>query len=315
MRELPHSFWEALRIAKNILSSNAELVAQNRVDPEAEQLVLAAYRTSTGEQLSRIEFFSRIQDRFPESAAERLLILAGSRAEGRPLQHLTGFQVFLDHEYEVGPEVLIPRPETEVLLIAAVAELASKQITPKLGLEIGLGSGILSIELLARYPELFMVATEYSQTAYDRAQKNAEKILGTGLSGVQRLSAVRVEDSLQVWEPFQKILPSAETRADFLISNPPYLTQGDSIDEDVLKFEPHEALFSPTQDPLFFYRAIADKAGAFIKEEGYVFAEMPHERASEIVALFPTPLWNVEILPDLNQRDRVLIARLKGKNG
>src|SRR6185437_10460396 len=137
-RELPHSFSEALRVCKEILSANHDLVIRGSLDSEAEQLVIGAHRSAGGEFLSRSDLYSRLQDAYSAAAGERLLILAGQRAEATPLQHVLGYQVFLDHEYEVDSSTLIPRPETEVLVTEAIGELKF----PRLGLEIGLGSGI-----------------------------------------------------------------------------------------------------------------------------------------------------------------------------
>lgn len=306
-RELPHSFGLALKVAKEILSTNSDLVAQNLVDTEAEQLVLASYREATGNRLSRIDFYSKLQDPFPPEAGKRTLILAGSRAEGKLLQHLTGFQTFLEHDYEVGPDVLIPRPETEVLLTSVVIELLSQPSPPQIGLEIGIGSGVLSIELLCQFPQLKMFASELSQPAMERAKKNALRILGQGAQGEGRLTISKVSDPLEVWDPFESELRQP---ADFVITNPPYLTQQDEIQSQVLAYEPAQALFAPAQDPLYFYRVIAQRAQIYLKPRGFVFAELPHERSLDILGLFVSLGWDARSLPDLNRRDRVLIAQL-----
>src|ERR1700678_3795031 len=111
-RELPQSFLDALKLAASILARNPTLVQRRLVDTEAEQIVMIAYRRATGKTLSRVDLFMKRDDRFPEEAGESVIVLASLREEGRLLQHLSGFQTFLNHEYEVGPDVLIPRPET-----------------------------------------------------------------------------------------------------------------------------------------------------------------------------------------------------------
>jgi release factor glutamine methyltransferase len=308
LRARPHSFQEALSVAREILGASPELVARGTIPTEAEQLVEAAYRKATGKRLSRLDLFARAADRFPDAAGDHLLILAGTRAEGRPLQHLTGVQVFLNHEYEVGPDVLVPRPETEVLVQQALQDLKSLNDPPVLGLEIGTGSGIISIELLSELPSLRMIASELTAEAEQRARINATRILGVGVS---RFQIVRANQPLEVWQPFEGALQNQ--RADFIISNPPYLALTDAIDDEVIRHEPSTALFAPQSDLVYFYRAVASGAHQFLRSGGLVFMEIAHERAEETRKVFDASGWNVRILPDLTQRDRVLVATLRGK--
>src|SRR5688572_19221491 len=144
-QERPHSFAEALKAAKRILSANHDLVKRGTVETEAEQIVLHAFRMESGKHLTRMELYSRVNDRFPELAGEQVLILSSARATGKLLQHLTGRQVFLDHEYEVSSDVLIPRPETE-LLVATILESFASTRGPLRGIEVGVGSGAISVE-------------------------------------------------------------------------------------------------------------------------------------------------------------------------
>jgi release factor glutamine methyltransferase len=307
-RDRPHSFKDALRVAQEILGMSAELVAKGSIEAESELLVLAAYRPEIGRSLTRLELFSRINDRLPDAAGDRLLILAGARAQGKPLQHLTGVQIFLDHEYEVGPDVLVPRPETEVLADHARAYLRALPHPPSLGLEIGLGSGVLSVELLSALPSLKMVSSELTDVASLRAQSNARRILGSERANDLRI--VRPKESLEVWEPFERAnLGGAAARADFLISNPPYLAPSDPIEAEVAQHEPSAALYAPQSDPLYFYREIALRGQRFLRPGARVFLEIAVERAAETLRVFVENTWKEAVLlPDLTGRDRVLIA-------
>ncbi len=296
--EPPHGFAEALRLARRLLSANTDLVRKGVVDTEAEQLVIAAFRRAGGKELTRAELYLRAGDLYPGAAGEQLIIYAAARAEGRLLQHLIGTQRFLEHEYEVGPDVLVPRPETELLAALAMEKLRE----PKVGLEIGLGSGVLSIELLARFPALEMIATELSRPAIDRARTNAQRLLGRTAS---RLRVLEAGSPLEVCEPF---LRAGAHGAQFLISNPPYLASHAETDAEVLAHEPHEALFAPKEDSLHFYRKIAIDAPKLLAPGAQVFLELPHERAGEIRTLFED--WNDPVLlRDLTGRERMLTAR------
>lgn len=296
-------------MSREILSSSHELIAKGSIDAEAEQLVIAAYRMAKGKVLSRMELYTRAQDRFPEDAGDRLLRLAGSRAEGKSLQHLTGTQFFLNHEYEVGPDVLVPRPETEFLVSRALEVLRRQPVPPVLGLEVGLGSGAISVELLSELPTLRMIASELTPQAEARAQSNAQRILG---SEKNRLRIVRAGSALEVMQPFVQVL--GELRAEFIISNPPYLTSTDDIEEEVRKNEPHTALFAPESDPLHFYREIAIHAERYLRPAGLAFLELASERASAVLELFLSSGWTAQLLKDLTSRDRVLFASWIGKS-
>lgn len=286
-------------MAKDILSTRRDLVERAVVQTEAEQIVIAALRKGLGQSISRIELFSRAKDRLSEGAAKHVVTLAMARAEGKLLQHVTGTQFFLHHEYEVSPSVLIPRPETELLASMAMTRLLS----PALGLEVGLGSGILSIELLARFPQLRMIATEVSAEAKSVAIRNASRILGSR-------EAVRLElrdaSPGEVLEPFVGL----EGKADFLISNPPYLLRSrQEVDEEVDRCEPSVALYAPDGDPLYFYRKISEGAARYLVPRGWIFLEVPHERSREIADLFDPSEWTGEMVRDLSDRERVWIAQ------
>ncbi|MBC7690349.1 MAG: peptide chain release factor N(5)-glutamine methyltransferase [Methylotenera sp.] len=321
-QELPDSFVEALKLTQSLLSRNISLVRTGVIESEAEQIVMAAYRKTEGVALSRVEFHVRMKDRLPEAAAKQVILWANLRSEGKLLQHLIGYQQFLDHDYDVSPAVLIPRPETEVLVTEAISRL--KSLSPRLGLEVGLGSGIISIELLLALPSLQMKASELTSEAIECAKRNSTKLLGPDATRLQILQASAPGQVLDVFKA------TLTTPVDFIISNPPYLRRGiagdalsagveaPEVDDDVLVHEPASALFAPADDVLYFYREIAHHSPALLKAGGLVFLEIPHERASEIAELFAysplaghskNPQWTVTTLKDLNQRDRILVAK------
>ena len=270
---------------------------------EAELLVLAAL-ADEGEELSRFELHTSAQRDVSSRLQKRVGEWVRLRIQGVPLQHLTRRQVFLDHEYEVGPEVLIPRPETEVLVTHAIAELRSlhSAFGPALGWEVGVGSGILSIELLYHFQNLHMIASEVSTEAVAVARRNLKK---TSIPET-RLEIVCPSQPTEVLTPFFKGAPGP----DFVISNPPYLLQGAlEATSEVALYEPKEALYAPQGDPLFFYRRIAREAAVFRGGRFRIFLELPHERSAEIAHLFRDSGWEPILYPDLNGRSRVLIAQ------
>ncbi len=258
------------------------------------------------------------------------------RMKGELLQHLTGEQQFLDHFFEVGPDVLIPRPETETLVEVALQNL-DRVTGPLTGLEVGLGSGVISVTLALKLQGLQMFASEVSESAIEVANRNIKKLTAS----VTVLKASSTAEVLEPWlrrreqmsgrghshsfesfaEPgpkknsqeFAHELNSHQTTSrslDFIISNPPYLLPTEAND-DVAQHEPSLALYAPPADPLFFYRRIAEGAPSVVKPGGWIFLEIPHERAQEIYSLFSRKVFSsVHLEKDLNDRPRVLVAQL-----
>ncbi len=274
---------------------------QKRLPPaEAELLISHVLDTLTGRRWSRSDLFAEGQSLVDVPAREFLADLVRARLQGIPIQHLTGRQQFLSHEYLVSPFVLIPRPETEVVVDWLFHEIEKRGGRPQSGAEIGLGSGIISIEALSKYPELRMTASEISAEARAVAESNAMRILG---DNGRRLTVVEPAGRLDVWSAF-----SNPSEFDFVVSNPPYVSRRDPIAADVLGFEPDVALFSPTPDPLFFYRELAAGLRPRLKADGFGVFEISEFRSKEIADLFMQEGFVVQVYPDLNERDRVLVA-------
>lgn len=308
---LPSTFDDALKMASAILGTSARIVERGGVESESEQLVIGAFRKATGRgrTFGRNDLYVRVMDFFPEEAGKLLVVMANRRAHGEPLQYLLGYQYFLNHEYEVDPSTLIPRPETEILVYEATQTFKRQIEQPKLGIEIGVGSGCISIELLKLFPTLLMIATDAVEGALELSARNAEKILGPNFG--DRLDLRRATAGTDIYEPLEDASWLRGGRADFIISNPPYLASAAEADEDVLQHEPKSALFAPEGDPLYFYRKIIEGAEAYLRPSGYVFLECPHERIDRIGSLFG-PSWKVDGYRDLTERPRVLRAEWKG---
>ena len=195
-----------------------------------------------------------------------------------------------------------------MLVQHAFAVLRHRAEPATFGIEIGLGSGAISIELLAALPMLNMLASELTEAAVLRAGQNASRILGSG----GRLRIVRANEPLEVWEPFEKVMGTG-LLADFVISNPPYLSSSDPIEGEVIRHEPATALFAPSADLIYFYRMIALHGARYVKPGGYAFMELAPERVSEVLAVFTAAGWQAEVHQDLAGRERVLVASLPRK--
>ncbi|MBU6376703.1 MAG: peptide chain release factor N(5)-glutamine methyltransferase [Bdellovibrionales bacterium] len=236
-------------------------------------------------------------------------IWAEKRLSSRvPLQHLTREQNFFGRYFEVGPEVLIPRPETEVLMESVLHWIGQENRGVVFGAEIGTGSGIIPITLaLESRSVLRFLATELSPEALRRAQDNA-KLLGLSSDAI---TWIKIQDRSDVTSTLLQWVQRSSKKLDFLISNPPYLKEGFGETEDqVEKFEPSEALFAPEHDPLFYYRAVASAASSLVEPGGMIFLEIPHERAQSIADLFGDGFEAVRVIPDLTGKSRVLQAKV-----
>lgn len=301
---------------KTLLSSNPHLLDPRILESEANQLVQAAWsrcKSTNHPAISRFRGHSVLEwnlsrgDLAPPGCREQAHQMASRRAKGEPLQYILGEQTFLDLDLEVGPGVLIPRPETELLVVAAIErlKLSSVEADQEIrGAEVGVGSGAICISLLRAFSHLRMLGSEVSDEALMIAKRNLEKT--SDVSVRHRMTWVRPrnkEDVLECLFEQRSFLP-----LDFIVSNPPYLTGTDELGFDVAAFEPHLALFAPPQDPLYFYRRISGEARRLLKSSGRIFLEVPHERASAVALLFKEEAWKIELLQDLTGRNRVLIA-------
>ncbi len=299
-----HSIKECFEQINNILS-NSKSVPENKIQAEVELIFEAAYKGVTEKNISRINLYSRpLLDICPGNIYKKALKFAYARAKGAPLPYILGEKAFYNHTYSVGPGVLIPRPETEILVSEAINQINNthKSSDTINGIEIGLGSGIISIELLSVIKTLFMTSTETSTKALKFAEENINNILKN--KNASRLKIIQTKEDEVFPDSFKPI------RTDFLISNPPYLHESDFIEKEVLGFEPKTALFPKSNDPMYFYNAIATQAKNYLKNNAKIFLEIPHERSTTIQKLFYNNGWKtIQRIKDLNSLDRVLIIQ------
>lgn len=301
---LPSTFEDALKISRQALSEQQHILQNGSIDSEAEQLVIGAYRKAKNRSktFGRNDLYMLVMQPFPKDAGEVLIEYLKERISGRPLQYILGYQTFLYHEYLVNESTLIPRPETESLVYEIVQYFKRQIEQPKIGFELGLGTGCISIELLKIFPELKMFGTDLSEKALEITQKNRDRILGK-------------EERLEVFVANEKeILPHQcseklkNIQFDFIVSNPPYLAGREEMNEDVWENEPHSALLSPINDVNYFYREITEQLFPRLKQGGVIFFEIPHERAEEIFHLLKS--WGeIELIKDLTGRERILKIR------
>lgn len=199
----------------------------------------------------------------PEHAAT-FLTLAAQRRQGVPMAHLIGWREFMGHRFDVTPAVLIPRPETELLVEMALGSLTNSN-QPSV-LDLGTGSGVVAISIALARPDVRVTAADLSVEALAVAQRNA-----------QTLGA-----RIQWWQgSWYEALPS-EGRFDVIVSNPPYIAMGDAhLVQGDLRFEPVHAL-TDGADGLTALAQIVAGAGTRLKSGGSLWLEHGYDQAEKV---------------------------------
>lgn len=225
------------------------------------------------------------------------------RAQGEPLQYIIGHCEFLNTKLFVNEHVLVPRPETELLVEMAVQKLRMLKSRPLRILDLGTGSGNIAIALAKRVHDCHVTALDISREAIMVARNNARKNF--------------VENKTTfVWCDMFKFLEIDEEltrKFDMIISNPPYIRSGDiaTLPKDVQR-EPHIAL-DGGKDGLAFYRGIIDRAGKFLNENGLLMFEIGERQSKAIEKIIQhLPYFqNTFVFRDYTDTDRFMCSQYK----
>lgn len=218
------------------------------------------------------------------------------RANREPFQYIVQRQEFFRLEFDVSPDVLIPRPETEILVETAIEILSGRENAAIC--EVGVGSGCISVSILHELPFVTAVGLDISDAALRIALSNAEKHSVSDRLILQRSD---VFDSLSAGE------------FDLIVSNPPYVPDNDlaTLQIEVRSYEPAVAL-SGGVDGLSIIKRIVRESPDFLKPGGYLLMEIGFDQASKVRELFDADIWEpAEFLPDLQSIPRIIKARRK----
>ena len=225
--------------------------------------------------------------------------LVKGRVQHVPVAYLTGSREFMGLSFHVTPAVLIPRPETEILVQTAVERLRTKD-GGKYFADIGTGSGAICLSVLHYVPEARAETVDISEGATKVAAQNAEQL--------------GVADRI-VFHTGDLVAPLKGKRFHAILSNPPYIPDGDieGLSEEVKGAEPRTALAGGT-DGLAFYRRLVSEASDYLTEDGFLAMELGIRQAEPVRQLLEAAgRWtNIEFRKDLAGITRVVIADSRG---
>ncbi len=215
-----------------------------------------------------------------------------------PVQYVLNESWFCGLKFYVDKNVLIPRPETEELVEWIITHCKFPVDELKI-FDIGSGSGCIPVSLKRRLKKAEVWSCDISAEALAVAKKNAAA-LGTEVNFI-------LIDFLN--KEHQKQLPSF----DIIVSNPPYIPVKDkeTMKPNVLQYEPATALFVPDNDPLIFYKAIAEFGKDHLKKSGSIYCEIHEDLGDAVVKLFNSYGYSTELKKDMQQKDRMIRSGLK----
>ena len=230
------------------------------------------------------------QEALLDNAIERL-------KKQEPIQYILGYSDFCGLRFKVTPATLIPRPETSELVERNASEATGKQSI----LDIGTGSGCIAVSLAHKLPQSEVTAWDISNEALAVATENSK-------ANGQAVTFEQVD--ILAYQPTGE-------QFDIIVSNPPYIKENEkeAMHSNVLDWEPHTALFVPDNDPLLFYRTIAEKGLTLLKPGGSLYFEINRAHGKETMEMLESLGYtNIELRKDFAENDRMIRAvKPKGK--
>jgi release factor glutamine methyltransferase len=274
-----------------ILKEATEILHESGIaEPRREAASLLAF------SLGKDRTFLLTHDDYELSPAEeeKFESFLNRRARREPLQYIRGTQEFYGLDFVVTPDVLIPRPETEMIVEAALEILKTRENSRFC--EVGVGSGCISTAILHNAPKASAVGLDISEKALKIARLNAEN------------HAVLERLELKISDVFDVL---TDEKFDLIVSNPPYIPHADIdyLQAEVRDFEPLTALTDGADGVSIIERIIAD-APRFLNSQGFLLMEIGFAQAEAVLSFFDTKFWRtVEILPDLQGIPRMVKAQ------
>lgn len=289
-------------LLRDLISKGTETISQAFPEREAREMVLMFLQHSIG--TSRHTHILEPSYEVSEEASAEAMRAFGRMAAGEPVQYIIGKAYFYDREFNVTPDVLIPRPETELLVREAVnwARRSGRE-TMRIA-DLCTGSGCIAWSMAMELPGAEVTAVDISDGALAVA---AGQESGSAAAGCPcEVVAPKFIKADVLAGPVEGL-----GTFDMILSNPPYVMDSEKalMRKNVLEHEPWLALFVPDDDPLLFYRAVAAWARQLLKPDGLCLVEINEALGRQTAEVFEDAGFrDVEVLQDLNSRDRFVRA-------
>lgn len=240
----------------------------------------------------------RMQEPVAETEKQQFEQFIQAHVEGKPVQYITGVEEFYGRTFAVDESVLIPRPETEELIVGTIermTKLFGRGAKVALA-DIGTGSSAIATTMKLEWPAALVTATDLSVVALETAKKNAESLQADITFLLGDLTA-----------------PIADARWDVVLSNPPYIAfdEMNEMSDVVLEHEPHSALFA-AEDGLILYRKLAEQLPVLMNRPSLIGLEIGYKQGPAVAAMFTEqfPSARVEVVQDINGKDRLIFCEL-----
>lgn len=254
-------------------------------------------------ECERLKLYTRTDEIPPEPALTKFRAWIKQAAAGAPIAHLIGNKEFFSLSFEVTPDVLVPRPETETLVERAIHLARHGDRPVRTILDLCTGSGCVAIALAKNLPEAALFASDISEAALAVARRNAAR------HGLADRIDFRSGDLFAPW--------NMDLRFDVIVTNPPYLAQARAAElpRNVRDFEPGVALFGGDDGLAVLKRVLTDAPG-HLADGGSLLTEIAFDQAADVTALVNSRDWlDTVVYRDLDQRDRVVHVRRRDGTG
>lgn len=263
----------------------------------------AEYLVSHGLNITRLQIYLQYDKPCTTEEQQAVRVLVKRRYRGEPVAYILGSCEFWSLELEVGPGVLIPRQDTEILVEAMLENLPPDPLEPQTLLELGTGSACIPLAIASERENVRVLATEYSRQALGFAVKNIRKYRKQNLERKNRIQPILGD----------RLLPVKEQAVfDAIISNPPYVRRSDmaGLQQEIRRWEPQAALDGGLQG-LDFYEYLKNTSGRLLKPGGVLAFEHGYDQFREITGLMETSsdFTLQKAYKDYNHQQRVMVFK------
>lgn len=287
MKPMCKYVYEALARASSFLIENG------REEPVARMLLQHVLNKT------HVQLLMDMREEISDSQFNQYWSLIEQHKDGKPVQYIIGSEEFYGRTFSVNEHVLIPRPETEELIVettARIKRLFNNKTELNLA-DIGTGSGAIAITMKAEVPALQVTATDLSQQALKVAQANAAELDADITFKLGDLTA-----------------PIANEKWDIVLSNPPYIAheEATTLSDTVLNYEPHSALFAD-EEGLQLYKRLAEELPAIINRPALIGLEIGYAQGPAVQSFFQKsfPTAQVDIVKDINGKERMIFCEIR----